>query len=690
MRRSRRSRISFRFSNEFFATFGGVVFGFILGARAWFRGFSLTGMAYCLILLISAVISLLKKKRGFCLALIVGAVLGILPSAFLQSASVSVHRGIVVEVKANYFLFHSGGITYYVAEKNTVHEVGDLLNIQGNSSPLRFTEYEGRFSFADYLNTKGVHYELKASDILSIFNRPFRLRSAELEFLSAFDDNTATWIDAIVFNHRDSSDPIFDSISAMGLYATLSNGGIFLSLYIRALDHVGKKVFRKEGTTTFLHFLALGPFLLFAPTKIGVWRVFLREVHAVVFKRQSLNKIQLLTLNAGTLLIFYPWAALQSGFFYGYGLSLVFTLSGPLIGSISDKTKRFFASRLLMEAFLLPIAISRGSLSLLAPLFRLLFFPFIAPFLFLSEVSFFTLPFPRLFGGYAKGIRAVLSFLSNANLSLPIFGYNGEALIILYYVLLVAALFLLDGGFGRYAKHAAVTFAVIVALNASPLYNLVSGQVTFLNVGQGDAIIIRDRLKTVMIDTGGVNSFDMAAEVDIPYLRRQRIYHIDYLIASHGDFDHIGAASSLMSHFDVSHFIDSTESFPLTIGRLHFVNYNIYGGDDENAKSLVLGLEFLGKRWLFMGDAPISVERRIIVDHPELRCDIFKVGHHGSDTSTCLEFLRAVQPKEAVISCGANNRYGHPTETVLERLNRENVRIRRTDLEGSIVYRGFG
>ena len=87
-----------------------------------------------------------------------------------------------------------------------------------------------------------------------------------------------------------------------------------------------------------------------------------------------------------------------------------------------------------------------------------------------------------------------------------------------------------------------------------------------------------------------------------------------------------------------------------------------------------------------MGDAPSEIEKEIIKKYKKLDCDILKVGHHGSDTSSSLEFLKAVTPEEAIISCGVNNSYGHPSEEVVNRLNDLDIKIRRTDLEGTIEY----
>ena len=104
---------------------------------------------------------------------------------------------------------------------------------------------------------------------------------------------------------------------------------------------------------------------------------------------------------------------------------------------------------------------------------------------------------------------------------------------------------------------------------------------------------------------------------------------------------------------------------------------------------MVIGFSLNKTSYLITGDAPIEVEKNIIKEFDNVPCDILKVGHHGSNTSTCDEFIKYLRPKEAVISCGKNNRYGHPKPKVLKILEDNNVKIRRTDLEGTIKYRSF-
>ena len=113
-------------------------------------------------------------------------------------------------------------------------------------------------------------------------------------------------------------------------------------------------------------------------------------------------------------------------------------------------------------------------------------------------------------------------------------------------------------------------------------------------------------------------------------------------------------------------------------------------GDDDNEKSLVIGFHLGNKDFLITGDASIQTEKYMMEEYNYIPCDILKVGHHGSKTSTSDKFIKWLKPEIGVISCGVNNRYGHPNKEVISILKSNNVKIRRTDLEGSVSFLYWG
>ena len=141
-----------------------------------------------------------------------------------------------------------------------------------------------------------------------------------------------------------------------------------------------------------------------------------------------------------------------------------------------------------------------------------------------------------------------------------------------------------------------------------------------------------------------------------------------------------------MKNFKVKQYYSNHEFQTTQVGDIYLENLNTYLADDENDTSLVFNVSFMGKKWLFTGDASVAVEHDMISKGADLDCDVLKVGHHGSKSSTSEEFLLSTTPTEAIISCGAKNSYHHPDKEVIDRLTAHGVKIRYTKQEGTISY----
>lgn len=176
-------------------------------------------------------------------------------------------------------------------------------------------------------------------------------------------------------------------------------------------------------------------------------------------------------------------------------------------------------------------------------------------------------------------------------------------------------------------------------------------------------------------------------------------------MSPHGDYDHMGESINLVEKFKIDKVIfncgnyndlenklisildDKKIKYYSCIKELNLNKYklkflNIREYDNENDNSSVIYTELNGYKFLFMGDAGISKEKEILEKYNLANIDFFKVGHHGSNTSSGDDFINSINPKYSLISVGKNNRYGHPKETVLNILH--NSKIYRTDLDGSI------
>lgn len=232
--------------------------------------------------------------------------------------------------------------------------------------------------------------------------------------------------------------------------------------------------------------------------------------------------------------------------------------------------------------------------------------------------------------------------------------------------------------------------------------------VTFLDVGQGDAAVLQCGGQTMMIDGGKAK----ASSYIYSWLKKNQISCLDVMVATHTDADHIGGLSGALNYAKVG-----TAYCPVTSGTTKifqsFVKYlkkqgksitvpeagdefslggaqvRILGPTDPQAESnnssIVLKVTFGDTSFLFTGDAEREEEQELLESGYDLESTVLKVGHHGSDTSTSYLFLRTVNPQYAVISVGADNTYGHPTEAVLSRLRDADVKTCRTDLQGTIT-----
>lgn len=239
-------------------------------------------------------------------------------------------------------------------------------------------------------------------------------------------------------------------------------------------------------------------------------------------------------------------------------------------------------------------------------------------------------------------------------------------------------------------------------------------QVHFIDVGQGDSILIQVNNKNLLIDSGPNKSEDKLKK----YLKKLNISKFDYIIATHPHEDHIGNMSYIINNFDVLNFYapkveNSTKAFETMVEslirkdlKIKVLKANIKSIDlgknivvdvfspfsnsyeDLNNYSPIVKISYGNTSFLFTGDAEELSENEVLNAGFDLKCDVLKIGHHGSSSSTSENFLKASNPSIAVISVGEDNTYGHPTDTVLSRL--KETKIYRTDINGNIVITSDG
>lgn len=630
-----------------------------------------------------------KKFKNFIAVTFVlfSFLVGISISASLKYKAVEVQQDgifIVEKVSTNYYLVSNYVDHFYVYEKNNKVDEGDFLKLEGNLSRINFVTLESEFDFKNYLKTKGVEYQLYVKSKEVIFQNPINPKNIMQNFIDKYSEENQALLKSLLFSQTDYDSDIIKSSNSLNLISLISVSGIFINTFINLLIFLFGLKFNESKSRIF-SFLILIPYFIINIFELSVLRIFLLNLGKTInvsFFNKKYTYLDVVCVVGIFILLLNPYNAMSLSFILGFGMSLTYIL----LLNFSNKKLTTTACRkgLLLSLFLIPIQLNfNKSFNLLTFLYQIVLIPLMNCIFIFSIVSLYLgynplldillFPIVQIFKGLAN-----LKFVLYHD-SLPL------ELLIIYYLLFYAFIYVLEKEINLFNKKITGVFCLTVVIGLLPYKNIYEKSVNFINVGQGDSILIRDRNTNVLIDTGGLKYKDLATSSLINYFKKKEVYKLDAVIITHNDFDHNGALNSLITYFPVKQVLTSYDEFPYKIGNLLFENFNIYNFSDSNDRSLVLMLNFYGNKFLFMGDASKDVEEVIMKDF-NVDADYIKLGHHGSKTSTGEEFIRAVSPKEAIISCGLNNYYGHPNKEVLDILEKENIKIRRTDLEGTISY----
>ena len=237
-------------------------------------------------------------------------------------------------------------------------------------------------------------------------------------------------------------------------------------------------------------------------------------------------------------------------------------------------------------------------------------------------------------------------------------------------------------------------------------------KVFFIDVGQGDATLIEVVGQGCILVDGGYEEY---ADKVLTVLAQEGLDKIDYMVGTHAHADHVGSLSSIMKRITVGTLLvpqEENENFfytdmlstarsegatialavpgdTFTLGDAKVTVYGPFdaseGVEEINDTSVVLKIEYKEISFLLSADAETNEEYDIMNSGYDLQATVLKVGHHGSSSSTGYLWLRSINPKYAVISCGIDNEYGHPTHKTLKRIKDADVTLFRTDLQGTIT-----
>ncbi|MEV5108169.1 MULTISPECIES: DNA internalization-related competence protein ComEC/Rec2 [Bacillus] len=606
------------------------------------------------------------------------------------------------------------------------------------------------FDYRDYLYQQKIHFIFNVSDIsechkisLSLVQWIFFFRQQAISKVTEiFPGQSGAFMNALLFGDRQQmSFEVEEQYQQFGLIHLLAISGSHIVLLIVIMYFVLLRSGVTKERATVCLIVCIPLYMIIAGASPSVVRASITGVLLLVAFICSvrLSSLDALSITAICMLIYDPYLIFNIGFQFSFVGSFALLLSAPILlarsnGAIRNTIYISVVSQLVSTPILL---YHFGYFSPYSIFLNLLYVPFLS--ILVLPCSIVILLCMPIIPFLAKGIAYVLSIcltVSNNFLNycenFPFirltFGQTPLILVIIYCFSIISILVFWEKRISQRIFFMVVgVFLFICTCHYVSPYFRESGSITFLDVGQGDAILIRlpyDK-GVYLIDTGGAlhikkeawqekkHEFSVGHDILIPFLQKEGIKTIDKLIVTHGDADHIGAAQDLLSSITIKEVVFGRKDQDAVLEKAlkkqalaKGVKVSVVGEGEswrvneaeffvlapkgkekgENDSSVVIWAKLGGLTWLFTGDLEEEGERLVVSTYPELRADILKVAHHGSKTSSTEPFLSLVQPGVAIISVGERNRYGHPHKEVIEGFKKDGIEIWRTDKQGAISY----
>ena len=557
-------------------------------------------------------------------------------------------------------------------------EIGDKIKAIGTIEKPRTNTNFNLFNYRNYLYSNNIYYVFYADNVEIIGTDAFyKFKSQILNYISDFKSQKYLKI-FIMGDNSILDDNIKNSYRVNGISHLLSISGMHISLFALILYRLLKKVpFRRNIINIFLFF-----YVVLTGFKLSAIRSFF-----LFLTSKWLKPIPALITICSFMLLYNPYYIYNIGFIFSFVITFFLLL---LRFQSKDYFGKIFGTSLLSFLVSIPILTSTNfEINLLSPILNVFFIPFVSIIVFpLTLLTIFIKCLDPILFFITELLENISLFCNSFNLNLILCKPN-IYLIFLYYLIIIIIFYKFN-----YSKLLLIVVIMFIHYYLPRLEN--NPVLTILDVGQGDSILIEleNQKEVILIDTGGnnYNEGDISKYTLIPYLKSRGIREIDYLILTHGDYDHMGESINLVNNFKVKRVIFNHNAYNdlelelikilemkdirydrkienLKIGGYDFafLNNSIYKNENDN--SSVIYTKIKNTKLLLMGDAGIAVEKEIISKYNLSNIDILKVGHHGSDTSSSPSFINKVTPKTCLISVGKGNWYGHPKESVLETLH---------------------
>ena len=601
-------------------------------------------------------------------------------------------------------------IINYSEEKE--FKLGQKIKAQGEFKIPKENTTWNLFNYRKYLLSLNIKYIFN-TDKITILNKkislPYQIKNKIISYINTF--KSSSHLHAFILGNNDYLDETTkNSYQKNGITHLLAISGMNITLISAIILKIVNFFIKNKTISYLIVFLSLVFFLFLTGLVPSILRAICLFIILTINKQLNLKikTIYLLILLFSFFLFVNPYYLYNLGFLLSFSISFYLIIFSKLISTSQSFLKELFTINIIAFLASTPLLIKNFfEINILSPLINCLFTPFVSLIIYpLSLLTLFLKPLDNTLFYLIKIMEKSSLFFSKINnfnivlCSLPIFFY------ILYYILITYILIKWDKGKPLY------TLLIILALlfHHSLSYLNPYTTLTMIDVGQGDSILIKLKHNrgNILIDTGGQlnydgqKPYDLASNITIPYLKSEGIPKLDYLIITHGDFDHAGMAENLINNFKVKNIITNTYSNELieniknlakrktikfsqintkalTISQNKFTFLEGNQAEDINDSSLIIYTNLEGENILLMGDASQNVESHLLRTYNLPKMNILKVGHHGSRTSTSSKFVNQIKPQISLISAGQNNIYSHPHKETLKALKDSKVFVTKDD-----------
>ena len=598
-------------------------------------------------------------------------------------------------------------IVYYYNKTNL--ELGDKVKVVGTLKNIENNTNFNLFNYKKYMLSKNTYFIMNASSIKLISKNNNLFYSIKNKLSKQINKKKGfRYLNTFIMgDSKEIDENVLESYRTNGISHLFSVSGMHITLLSTLILYILNKIKKSN-----INYILVIIFLIFYMFLTSFTPSVIRATTLFIFL--TLNK--LLRLNLSTLrifliilflvLLFNPYNIYNIGFKFSYIISLYLIIFRKIINRNKNYITKTIVTSFIAFLSSIPILINNFfSINLLTIINNLIFVPIISFIVF--PFSLLTLIIPKIDIIYEiliNMLEGLSLFVSYFKIEM-ILKHTNILIILLYYLLITLILFKIV------RKQYKYIFLLVLFLFIHTNINYITNTffTTIMDVGQGDSIFIHlpHNKSNILIDTGGNINYDGSKNI-ISYLKSEGIQKLDYLIITHGDYDHMGEAINLVNNFKVEKVIFNCGSYndlekelikvldkkkikyyscikELNIdkNKLHFLQTKEY--DNENDNSNVIYTELNGYKFMFMGDASSTTEKEILNKYNLPDIDVLKVGHHGSKTSSSKELINEIKPNYSIISVGKNNRYGHPNKEVLDNL--EDSKIYRTDQDGSIIFK---